>query len=56
MTTAPASVGDRPSDRSPLRRLLLGSRSDPRLLRPSLLALLASTGTLYAWVFWLAVR
>jgi hypothetical protein len=56
MTTAPAPAVDRSAERSLLTRLLLGSPSDPRLLRPALLAVLASTAGLYAWVFWIAVR
>jgi hypothetical protein len=56
MTTAPAPALDRSAERSFLARLLLGSPSDPWLLRPSLLALLASTAGLYAWVFWIAIR
>ena len=56
MTIAPAPAVERPADRAPLTRWLLGSRSDPRLLRPALLAVLTTTGTLYAWVFWTAVH
>jgi hypothetical protein len=56
MTIAPAPAVEQPTDRALLTRWLLGSRSDPRLLRPALLTVLTTTGTLYAWVFWTAVH
>jgi hypothetical protein len=55
MTTAPAPSGDGSAERPGGLRWLLGSRSDPVLLRPALLAVLLSTAGLYGWVFATAV-
>ena len=52
MTTAPAPVpASAAPERGRIARLLLGPRSGPAWVRPSLLVLLAASGTLYAGVF-----
>ena len=52
-TTSPTASGTRaqvaPSSASRVRRLWRGQESDPAWVRPSLLALLFSTGVLYLW-------
>lgn len=48
-TTAPSEPTNQPATASRRRRFLCGKESDPRWVRPVLLALLAVTAVLYLW-------